>query len=470
MTASTGVIQEGRVALAGCGVIYTVPSVDRGANFAVDSSTDFDVEVVTLTPESARAANLESYVPPRLPLAFQPEAVARIAKRASEPAALPPLPGPTALAQTRPASLDLRFPPRLEPQPYRIGVADALVLAVTSTANSVEALPGLISAQSKRNDYVVQDDGAIAIPDVGRVRVAGLTLQDAEAAIFQALVRSGIDPSFSLEIAGFNSQRVTVAGLVGRPSLVPITLKPLYLHEAIGIAGGVAAPEPESSTVRLHRRDQVYQIPLEHFRTDPAARDVLLRDGDTVVVASDYRPDAAAVRFEQQLALHQNRLAVTDHQLRVSELEQRREETARARLEGERERFMDRVELGAVERPNAYLVGEIGQAKRVPLPFERAATLADALFDDVQLPIRSADFAEIYVLRAETDPALAGGLTAYRLNADNAVNLALASQMELRPNDVIFVAEQPITSWNRAISQILPNLFFSVANLTNGGV
>jgi polysaccharide export outer membrane protein len=67
-------------------------------------------------------------------------------------------------------------------------------------------------------------------------------------------------------------------------------------------------------------------------------------------------------------------------------------------------------------------------------------------------------------LRAETDPQLNGGLTAFHLDAENAANLAVATQLEIRPNDVVFVAEQPITSWNRAFSQILPQLFLSFAN------
>lgn len=65
------------------------------------------------------------------------------------------------------------------------------------------------------------------------------------------------------------------------------------------------------------------------------------------------------------------------------------------------------------------------------------------------------------MLRAETDPQLNGGLTAYHLDAENAVNLAVATRFEIRPNDVVFVAEQPITSWNRALSQILPQLLLT---------
>jgi polysaccharide export outer membrane protein len=38
------------------------------------------------------------------------------------------------------------------------------------------------------------------------------------------------------------------------------------------------------------------------------------------------------------------------------------------------------------------------------------------------------------------------------------VNFTLATRFEMRPNDVIFVAEQPVTRWGRVIQQITPSL------------
>jgi polysaccharide export outer membrane protein len=54
-----------------------------------------------------------------------------------------------------------------------------------------------------------------------------------------------------------------------------------------------------------------------------------------------------------------------------------------------------------------------------------------------------------------------GAVTAWHLDASNAVNLIVATRMEMRPNDVIFIAEQPITRWNRVIQQFVPTLITS---------
>ena len=466
MSLRTITLSAALLALSGCGIIYTAPSVHDGVPFGTAYGTDYDVAVVPLSYESAAAANLETYVPARLPLAFQPGASASVSAT-QRTAQLPGLPAATARRTSRPGFVPDQFPPVIEPQPYRIGVSDVLLLAVNSSA-TLEGLPGLISAQSKRQGYIVQDDGAIAIPDAGRVRVANMSLQDAEAEIFRAVVSAGIDPSFSLEIAEFNSQRVSVGGLVGTPQLVPITLKPIFLHEAIGLAGGVVSDDPSVTKIQLFRDGKVYQIGLERFVSDPAARRIVLRDGDSVYVGSEYREAEAQRYFEEQLRLRQEQFQGTQFQIQIEQLRAQNEATAQQRLADQRALFKDRLDLGAVERHYAYRAGEVRKPGRMPLPFERSMSLADVLFEDGGIDIHFGDYAEIYVLRAETDPQRNGGLTAFHLNAENAANLAVATRLEIRPNDVVFVAEQPVTSWNRTLSQILPQVFFSAA--TRGGL
>ena len=457
------------LALTGCGVIYTAPGINDGSPFGTAYGTDYDVKVVPLTYESAAAANLNTYVPARLPAAFQPGAAAAAAE-AGRMASLPALPGGSARPTARPAPLTEVLPPLAEPEPYRIGVSDVLLLAV-NTPLTVDDLPGLLSAASKRQGYIVQDDGAIAIPDAGRIRVAGMTLQDAEAEIFRALAASGIDPSFSLEIAEFKSQRVSVGGMVNAPALVPISLTPLYLHEAVELAGGIAPTNPDTTVIQLSRGGNTYRIGMNRFVNDPAARRVLLRNGDSVYVGNAYQESEAQRYFEEQLQLRNALMQSAQYQTQIEDIRARREATAQDLLASERQLFKDRLELGAVERHFAYRTGEVRRPGRVQLPFERSMNLADGLFDEGGIDIRTGDYAEIYVLRAETDPQMNGGLTAFHLNAENAANLAVATRLELRPNDVIFVAEQPVTSWNRALSQILPQLILNLPRtVANSGL
>ena len=43
----------------------------------------------------------------------------------------------------------------------------------------------------------------------------------------------------------------------------------------------------------------------------------------------------------------------------------------------------------------------------------------------------------------------------------------LATQLQMRPNDVVFIAEQPITRWNRVVQQFIPSLINTASAAVN---
>ena len=78
-------------------------------------------------------------------------------------------------------------------------------------------------------------------------------------------------------------------------------------------------------------------------------------------------------------------------------------------------------------------------------------TLADVLFaSGGVLSTSSAKRSEVYLLRGSKP------VVAYHLDAQSPTRLIVADAMELRPNDILYVAEQPIVSFNRALATILP--------------
>ena len=109
----------------------------------------------------------------------------------------------------------------------------SLLLATPQTGNTVEQLTGLLAASNARQGYTVQDDGAIAIPNVGRVQVSGMTLEEAENRLFQRLVENQIDPTFSLEVAEFNSKKVSIGGVVGQHWAIPLSSHQLKWGSAL---------------------------------------------------------------------------------------------------------------------------------------------------------------------------------------------------------------------------------------------
>ena len=82
--------------------------------------------------------------------------------------------------------------------------------------------------------------------------------------------------------------------------------------------------------------------------------------------------------------------------------------------------------------------------------------MADVLYEEGGFDTTTGNPAEIYVLRAAS--ADVGEITAYHLNARNIANIVIATRMQMRPNDVIFIEEQPVTKWGRALQQLFPVL------------
>ncbi len=437
-------------AVAGCGAVYRTSSVVPG----VGDGTN--VRVVPLTAETVVQANRAPFEPKTLPAVFSMTAGGGSGLRGAGA-----LPEPTFDPEARPGALALRVPPAANPGAYEIGVGDVVLLSTPSTGSTVEQLSGLLAAQNARQGYTVQDDGSINIPNVGRVRIAGLTIEDAEAALFQKLVENQFDPTFSLEIAEFNSRKVSIGGAVGTPGVVPVSLTPLYLGDALAAAGGVSVEDQDFASVRIYRDGTLYQIPLTTLYERPDLLRTRLIDGDAVFVDTEYELGQAQSYFEQQITLvgaRQQARAAALNELQL-EVNLRRSELTEARTN-----YQSRIELGADNRDYVYLTGEVGKQSRFALPYDRKANLADAMFSDATgVKVETGDISQIYVLRASSDPRDFGAVTAWHLDTRNAANYALSTRFELRPDDIVFIAQQPITKWNRAVAQVVPSLI-SITN------
>ncbi len=418
------------LALSACGVVYTNPTV---------KGTPEQVKVVELTSHSVAYANLvKPYSPREVPSVFN--RVSGIGKTNSGEY----IPTPASRNYQRPP---VSLPPRIATGPYRLGISDVVLLA-TPTPQSAEALTGLIAAQNKRQGYTIQDDGAIAVPDIGRIDIVGQTMEEAEATVFQALVENQIDPKFSLEIAEFNSKSVSIGGAVRSAQITPITLKPLTLQNALQTAGGIDTITPEYTTIRIYRGGKQYQIPFQELSTQPKLQDLVLHDGDSIFIENDFQKQVALIGAKTQA---------------FNEIEMKTDQQ-RAQSEEARSNFMTKLELGSIKRDYAYLTGEVAKQGRFALPFDNTASLADILYSEGGIRTQFGDPGQIYVLRTT---GVGQPITAYHLDAGNAINLTLTAKMKLRPDDVVFVTEQKVTSWSRVINQILPTFSFARAALLN---
>lgn len=97
-----------------------------------------------------------------------------------------------------------------------------------------------------------------------------------------------------------------------------------------------------------------------------------------------------------------------------------------------------------------FLLGGV-RPTMIPIQPEERQTLADALFtNNGPLATSTAQRSAVYLFRGR-DP-----VQAYHLDAQNPLRVLVADAVELRPNDIVFIAEQPITTFNRTLANLVP--------------
>jgi polysaccharide export outer membrane protein len=113
----------------------------------------------------------------------------------------------------------------------------------------------------------------------------------------------------------------------------------------------------------------------------------------------------------------------------------------------------DTIELKGIKyKPGqVFTLSGAGNARMIPIDPSIRETLADILFTpNGALNNLAAKRSEIYLLRGKRD------LTAYHLDTQNVSRILVAAKTELRPNDIVYVADRPIISFARTLSEINP--------------
>jgi polysaccharide biosynthesis/export protein len=137
---------------------------------------------------------------------------------------------------------------------FRVGAGDIIQIRVVDD----EEIP--------EKQVRIGADGYISLPTVGRLRVAGLTAEEIQAAVANRLKRLYVDPDVSVSVAETHSQPVTVLGSVKTPGIIQLQGRKT-LVEILSAAGGPA--EDSGASVRITRQKEFGQIPLPNAHDDP---------------------------------------------------------------------------------------------------------------------------------------------------------------------------------------------------------
>lgn len=177
-----------------------------------------------------------------------------------------------------------------EPKPYTIGVSDIISIVVYDHPELQPNAGAVISQSSDPTGissapgFIVNADGLVTFPFVGRIKVAGLTEVEASELLKDRLAKFIKDPQVTVRITAFRSQRAYVDGEVRNPGTQIFTDVAMTLPEAISRAGGITV-NGDRSFVTLTRENEttVVNLPLlQQLGVNP--NKILLRNGDLVTV------------------------------------------------------------------------------------------------------------------------------------------------------------------------------------------
>ena len=304
-----------------------------------------------------------------------------------------------------------QFPPNAETFSYVLGVGDVLAfiqpintpveLIASPLQGSDTSNPQFSMSLSQPSNSIVQTssrvagDGSILLIGVGRLEAKGRQLGDLQDDVRSVLIRNGKAPDFQLEIEGFNSQKI-------------------FLTSDLPTGGG------SKSSLILPITDQ----------------GLTLRQSITAAGLPLNESVLTLVKIKRGRKIYQFKLA-----------EVLSEKNPDIYLKNNDHVFIQHL---------AYLPGKVFLAGAVnpviiPIKPEERQTLAEVLFTpNGPMAVASAQRSGVYLLRGQNP------VKAYHLDAQNPARILVADTVELRPNDIVFVGEQPINTFNRVLSTILP--------------
>lgn len=298
------------------------------------------------------------------------------------------------------------------PPPFLLAPGDTVAITIVSVdANGfldfTQSALSPLSSTSLPNQ-IIEADGRVQVPPLGRVRAAGLSPQALETSLKNQLGAVLIDPSVVVQAVDREKARASVLGRVSAPGSYPILRPDLRLVDLIALAGGhQSGSQVEDLVVRLGRGGASRSLPLDTVLNAPEAN-IRVQAGDVVAI------------------------------------------------EGRRHRFSA---FGAVGTPGFF-------------EYDRPRlTLADALGRVRGTDTRSAARNGVFVYRAvpTSDIAAFGASTQdfsgpvapaiYHFNFLSPTMLFAAQEFEMADGDVIYVSDSLITEINKVIgivTQVVP--------------
>ena len=278
---------------------------------------------------------------------------------------------------------------------YILGPADSISIDLTDT-------------DDLDNIYLIDEDGMIDLPFIGKIKVDDLTLNEAQNILMKVIENYYKNPDLQLKIETFNSSKIHIVGAVRNQTTINLDQKPIKLIEAAIQANfNPSAADKLFGTKGFLRRDgKVYKIDLTNaFKSTDEKENFYLKKNDVIFI--DRNSDSIHV-------------------------------------------------FGEVMRPGIYYPN---------LDYSLTELISTSGLNQL-----TANAKKIYVIRESRKDFLE--IDIFKFDLRNPVNLVAGRKFMLQAKDIVFVPPAEIVKWNRTISLLLPqtDLFNSYNPIIQTGV
>ena len=278
---------------------------------------------------------------------------------------------------------------------YILGPADSISINLTDT-------------DDLDNVYLIDQQGMIDLPFIGKVKLDGLNLNQAQNILISVIKDFYKNPDLQIKIEEFNSSKIHIVGAVRNQKTINLDQKPIKLIEAAIEANfNPSASDKLFGTKGFLRRDnKVYKINLANaFSGVDEKENFYLKKNDVIFI--DRNSEAIHV-------------------------------------------------FGEVSKPGVYFPN---------LDYSLTELISTSGLNQI-----TANAKKVYVIREKYDSFLE--VDVFQLDIKNPVNLIAGKKFLLQSKDIVFIPPTEIVKWNRTISLLLPqtDLFKSYNPIINNGL
>jgi len=278
---------------------------------------------------------------------------------------------------------------------YVLGSSDIINIDLTET----DDLDGV---------YELNEKGMIDLPFIGKVKLDGLTKDEAHNLLKEVINDYYKNPDLQIDIEEYNSSKVYIVGAVRNQITISLDQEPVTLIEASIQANFNPSAEDKlfGTSGLLRREGEVYKINLNNaFKNKDTKENFNLKKDDVIFIDKN-----------------SNSIHV----------------------------------FGEVTEPGTY--------------FPDMNYSLTELLSSVGINQLTANAKKVYVIREKYDSFLE--IDVFQLDIKNPINLVAGKKFKIKKGDIIFIPPSEIVKWNRAISLLLPqtNLFKSYNPIINNGL